>query len=65
MKQKILTYVTLFALAIPLILIISLAIYELSQMIIDHECTVRTDVQYFKDHDCQKFMQKVNNNDNN
>ncbi len=64
MKQKILTYATLFALAIPLILIISLAIYELSQMLIDHKCTVSTDVQYFEDHDCQKFM-KESNNDNN
>ncbi len=58
MKQKILTYAMLLAIAMPFIIMISLVIYELSQMIIDNKCTVSEDTQYFEKHDCQRFMRE-------
>ncbi len=59
MKEKTLAYIMLLPIAILFIALISLAIYELAEMILDNKCTVSEDMQYFVDHDCERFEREM------
>ncbi len=59
MKQKTLVYIMLSIIAILFAMLISLIIYEFAEMILDNKCTVTSDMQYFVDHDCERFEREM------